>query len=256
MLANREQPAEGLPHCQEAVRLQPDLPAAHNNLGNVLLALQRWEEARAAYTEAIRLEPGLAIAYANLGLTLQREGKVGTALPYFRRASSWPLRTPVSTSSWRPHTSWTKTGPRPSFVVSTASGSSPRTPTRTATSAGPAGPTSSRYQAEAAFRRALELQPDHLDAWLNLGLPPGRTGQDGRCGSLLSPGRGTTSSFAPAVGPPGRPGPRSVARRGPAPLPPVYARGPVAPHELPVCPGPSSRRPRRPRRGHRLSGAC
>ena len=171
MLVNREQPAEGLPHCQEAVRLQPDLPAAHNNLGNALLALQRWEEARAAYTEAIRLEPGLAIASRQPGTdSPARRRRSARPCRISAGRSSWPLRTPVSTSSWRPHTPWTKTGPLPSLVVSTASGSSPRTPTRTATSAGPTSPTSGRSRRRPRYRRALELQPDHLDAWLNLGL--------------------------------------------------------------------------------------
>jgi Tetratricopeptide repeat len=39
-----------LPHCQEAVRLQPDLAAAHHNLGNALRALGRLVDARSAGT--------------------------------------------------------------------------------------------------------------------------------------------------------------------------------------------------------------
>ena len=169
VLTDRDQPVEGLPHCQEAVRLQPNLPAAHNNLGNALAALQCWEQARVAYTEAIRWEPGLAIALANLGLTLQREGKVGEALPYFRRAVEL---SPENASfhqklaaAYVLEEDWSAAIPScedrvPARARERRRALRPRLglPGRRAADSG-----------RAAFRRALELQPDHLDAWLNLG---------------------------------------------------------------------------------------
>ena len=169
MLTDRDQPAEGLPHCQEAVRFQPDLPAAHNNLGNALLALGRWGEARGAYAEAVRLEPGLAVAHANLGLTLQHEGKVAEALPYLRRAAEL---VPGNATFHRQlavayglDEQWAK-------AVASCERRAAIEPasTNAQTDLGWACQCDERHaEAEAAYRRALELQPDHLDAWQNLG---------------------------------------------------------------------------------------
>ena len=39
MLLDRNQAEEALPHCQEAVRLQPNMAALHHNLGNALRQL-------------------------------------------------------------------------------------------------------------------------------------------------------------------------------------------------------------------------
>ncbi len=55
MLVDQGEAEEGLTHCQEAVRLEPRSPAAHNNLGNAHRALERWSEAQAAYDEALRV---------------------------------------------------------------------------------------------------------------------------------------------------------------------------------------------------------
>ncbi len=86
LLIDQGQAEEALPHCQEAVRLQPNLAAAHNNLGNAYRALERWAESRQAHAEAVRLAPDLARTHANLGLALQGEGKLQGAVAAFRRA--------------------------------------------------------------------------------------------------------------------------------------------------------------------------
>jgi Flp pilus assembly protein TadD len=51
-------PELALAPLEEAVRLRPDLAAAHSELGAVLAALGRHDEAVAAFAEAERLEPG------------------------------------------------------------------------------------------------------------------------------------------------------------------------------------------------------
>ena len=86
MLLDRDQAEEALPHCQEAVRLQPNMAALHHNLGNALRQLERYVEARASYLEAMRIDPDLAKAHAHLGLTLMREGQNNDALPWLKRA--------------------------------------------------------------------------------------------------------------------------------------------------------------------------
>ena len=57
---------------EEAVRLDPDLAAAHSGLGWVLFRTGRSPEAEAALREAIRLDPGLVGAHRALGFVLIR----------------------------------------------------------------------------------------------------------------------------------------------------------------------------------------
>ena len=56
----------------ESIRLQPNIAAAHNNLGIILNELKRYDEAEAAYRKAIELNPSDDIAYVNLGLLLHK----------------------------------------------------------------------------------------------------------------------------------------------------------------------------------------
>jgi tetratricopeptide (TPR) repeat protein len=55
---------------REAIRLEPELAGAHNNLGCALAALGRFEEAGAAFREAVRLRPDYAEARRNLARCL------------------------------------------------------------------------------------------------------------------------------------------------------------------------------------------
>ncbi|MBN2116161.1 MAG: tetratricopeptide repeat protein [Anaerolineales bacterium] len=67
----------------EAIRLDPNLDVAYNNLGNTLIGLKRYAEAEAAYRKAIELSeaspsgnnPSYATAYYNLGLLLHEHLK-------------------------------------------------------------------------------------------------------------------------------------------------------------------------------------
>src|SRR5262249_59613623 len=53
-------PAEAVGPLQEAIRLRPDLVAAHGELGTALALLGRTSEAVAAFEEAVRLDPARA----------------------------------------------------------------------------------------------------------------------------------------------------------------------------------------------------
>ena len=56
---------------EEAVRLKPDFPEAHNNLGNALSKVPgRLPEAISEFETALRLEPDMTEARANLGIAL------------------------------------------------------------------------------------------------------------------------------------------------------------------------------------------
>jgi len=54
-------------YLQEATRVAPELLGLHYNLGLSLLRLERWTEARAAFSTAVRLEPADAPAHFALG---------------------------------------------------------------------------------------------------------------------------------------------------------------------------------------------
>jgi tetratricopeptide (TPR) repeat protein len=94
-LMNLGQPHEALRHHQEAVRLRPELAAAHSNLGHVLHALGRLEESEACYRTAIRLQPELAAAHAGLGRVLQELGDLDQAIAALREALRYQPRNAV-----------------------------------------------------------------------------------------------------------------------------------------------------------------
>ena len=77
---------KALVHFQQAVRLRPDFAATHSNLGYVLRALSRLEEAEACYRAAIRLQPDLVAALAGLGRVILEQGDTEQAVAAFREA--------------------------------------------------------------------------------------------------------------------------------------------------------------------------
>jgi Flp pilus assembly protein TadD len=64
-------PEEAVRCFLEAIRLDPNLDAAYNNLGASLDELKRYDEAQAAYRKAIELNPAEATAYSNLIILLR-----------------------------------------------------------------------------------------------------------------------------------------------------------------------------------------
>jgi len=67
---------EALRCYNEAIRLDPDLDIAYNNLGNLLYEhFKRYDDAEAAYRKAIELNPSDATAYSNLGNLLSEQFK-------------------------------------------------------------------------------------------------------------------------------------------------------------------------------------
>ncbi len=61
---------EAIRYYTEALRLEPDLGTAHNNLGVLLHGVKRYEEAEAAFRKAFELDPSDATAYSNMGFLL------------------------------------------------------------------------------------------------------------------------------------------------------------------------------------------
>jgi eukaryotic-like serine/threonine-protein kinase len=71
---------------REAIRLEPDLAAAHGNLGIALLHKGDPDGAIASACEAIRLKPDFAEAHCSLGCSLRANGDMDGAIREFREA--------------------------------------------------------------------------------------------------------------------------------------------------------------------------
>jgi tetratricopeptide (TPR) repeat protein len=72
--------------CREALCLRPDLPEAHNLLGNALAGKGRLEAAVACYREALGHRPQFPDALGNLGNALGELGRLDEAVACYREA--------------------------------------------------------------------------------------------------------------------------------------------------------------------------
>lgn len=75
------QPPLGAQDCSDRidslVRLDPESPLVHNNLGNVLWRRGDLEGAETSYREVLRLDPGNANAHENLDRLLRQKAESG-----------------------------------------------------------------------------------------------------------------------------------------------------------------------------------
>jgi predicted O-linked N-acetylglucosamine transferase (SPINDLY family) len=117
-----------------AIKHAPDLPKAHLNLGNVLLTMNDFQGAIAAYSQALTLDAGYAPAHYNLGNVYFRSRQFELALGCYRKALSF----------------------KSDFVdAEVAQGN-------TQDALGQFS------QAIASYRRALALQPNYFQVYVNL----------------------------------------------------------------------------------------
>jgi len=80
----REQAAQAF---DEAIRINPRYPEPHNNLGTLHAQAGRFEQAYAHFSVAIELNPGYAQAYNNLGVALLSQGRVYEATSMLTQAA-------------------------------------------------------------------------------------------------------------------------------------------------------------------------
>jgi hypothetical protein len=90
-------PAEAEASCREALRLRPNYPEAHNDLGNALYGLGRPAEAAASYREALRLRPNYPEAHTNLGRALLMAGRFEEG--WKEHEWRWKVKTSFSSSA-------------------------------------------------------------------------------------------------------------------------------------------------------------
>jgi tetratricopeptide (TPR) repeat protein len=77
---------EAISHYREAIRLRGNNAEAHYNLGNVLAVQGKHDEAISHYREAIRLKPDYVEAHNNLGFALAAQGRFEEAISHYREA--------------------------------------------------------------------------------------------------------------------------------------------------------------------------
>ncbi|MDP6779802.1 MAG: tetratricopeptide repeat protein [Candidatus Latescibacteria bacterium] len=80
------EPVRAVQAYKEAIAANPDNTRYHTNLGNLYLALGRFDDALAAHGQALRLAPGLGQIHMNLGAVYHKMGRYSDALEHYRRA--------------------------------------------------------------------------------------------------------------------------------------------------------------------------
>ncbi len=131
---NSGKAAQAVAAYREAIRRNPQMAAAHENLGVVLRKAGQLEEAVEILRRATQLAPGKATVWHELGLVYQAQGKAAEATKTIEKAIALDGDMP------EPHNNL--------GIVLLSSGDSRR--------------------AEVAFREAIRIQPDYADAHGNL----------------------------------------------------------------------------------------
>ena len=154
-----------------AIRLNENVAAFHNNLGNAWKEQGKVDDAVFCYRRALQLDPYYAEAHNNLGVALKEQRKLDDAIACYRRA----LRTETGLCRGTQQPGQRPQGP------GEAGRCGRLLPPGTGTEAGlcrgtqQPGRCSSRTRGSwtmrvACYRRALELKPDYAEAHNNLGV--------------------------------------------------------------------------------------
>jgi tetratricopeptide (TPR) repeat protein len=75
---------EAAKYLAEAVRIMPNFPEAHHNLGNALRNLGNFDQAIRHYNIALRLDPAYTSAHYGLGLALADKGDYDAAIEHYK----------------------------------------------------------------------------------------------------------------------------------------------------------------------------
>jgi len=166
-LARQKKFGEAIQSYRRALALKPTFAEPQNNLGIVLAASGQAEKAVEAFRWAIDLKPGYVDALANLALTLVDLGRLDEAIAAYRRAVALAPRAARLHNGLgialakRGERDGEKEGERDTENDSLA----PSGPL----SVSPSLPLSFLNEAIAAFRSAIEVDPNFAEAHNNLG---------------------------------------------------------------------------------------
>ncbi len=86
LMASPGRLSEAIPYLEAAVRIDPDSPPAHTDLGSALAKAGRLPEAITQFQEAILLAPDAPIPHNNLGSALTEAGRLPEAIAEFQTA--------------------------------------------------------------------------------------------------------------------------------------------------------------------------
>ena len=71
---------------KRALKISPDRPETHNNMGIALKNHGKLDEAIASYKKGIKIQPGFAQIHSNMGNALQDQDKLGEAIASYQQA--------------------------------------------------------------------------------------------------------------------------------------------------------------------------
>ncbi len=91
---DNNQPDQAIPHLQEAAKLAPNSPKAHQQLGKAYLMLHRLDKAEGELELAVQLEPESARAHYVLGQLYEKQGQAQKAKDEFARYSQLNAKHP------------------------------------------------------------------------------------------------------------------------------------------------------------------
>lgn len=161
--------ADALPYFKRALELNPSLAVAWFNIGNLHFHLKDHDEAQACYREALKRDPHMASAACQMGLSYLEQGILDRARDPLERSLA------MDPGEYWAHLGLSEYHRRTKNPVASLEEA------RAAMRLAPADPnvqnylgialeTNRRYfDAEKAYRRALELDPQHRWAANNLG---------------------------------------------------------------------------------------
>jgi type IV pilus assembly protein PilF len=83
---NNKEYAKSIESVQEALKLDPQLAAAHNHLALIYMEMKRYPKSEDAFRVALKLQPEYPEVFNNFGVLMNRQDHYKEAIPWFEKA--------------------------------------------------------------------------------------------------------------------------------------------------------------------------